>query len=1272
MAAVLKNGDLYTWGRGFEGQTGQTSTTSNAATNANLIGVQLLPKYVADFQRMKKKIKRVACGHLFTICLTDAGEIYSFGEGQCGQLGIGKKQCSKKLLPQLVKEYAQVGQSRVPFVDVVAGWGHTMALTQTGEMFVWGFNQYGQLGLGNMKTEFEPKPLLFEPGFCGKVVKMDAASHYSAALTANNEVFTWGNGRYGKLGHINILGGNQAEDEEPETEVDYTNKLTPTRVNAMTFEGRLPTKLSCSERSMSVFSPTQVTGMFPTSGPVCGQTQLIIEGAGYWPSDDITVRFTPLADEETGIVPDISARAVLGEYLGEGKIRCRTPKMSAPCVVKVELALNGKSYTKDGARFKYYPTPQLQVLSPQYTHMQGGQRILIIGDALHLAVEVTVKFQESPSGPASEGDEPLRCKHDYQAVVLKEIIVPPPKDEDEDEEDEDEDGAPQEEPEPEYDYKVVTTAPAFDEVGVDSFPLRCTVSVSFNGQDFHPVKGMQLTFHDCRLNAVKPTCAPTLVGPTVPELELCGQSFFEAEQLHAYFIFPPKPKELSEEDEAAFTAARTAARDEEVPRVIERPMEEQLVILPARCNGAGVVCVRPPPLQEIKPPPLELDEEGNPLEPELQEGEEPPEPAEVEFSRNIASCTRDEDGEYTVLYNKPISARIVLSFDGGASFVGSPPGNQATDETGLPGVPLPVLPAAPVEPPTPDRPSDEQLDAGLAVLDEEVEMEYANKMTAWRREYAAWIAARAKAIDAADSCTFDYYAPGQCRFDPPCGPMSGGTKVQVIAMAEGEGQDEGKKKKGKKAEEEEEKDEPEWLVPSEFVKLKFVVPPPVVDDKKGKKGKKGKKEEAEPLEPVKIPQFEGEGEVGGVCETREAYLEGVRKAEEEAAAAKELAEAEEAARKAAEAAELGDEEGEEGEEGEEVVDGVVDGEVVDDEAAALLADEMAADEAAVAESVEATEAADGEAGEGGDEGEAAEGGEGEAAEEEAVEEEPKGPKMILYVQSPAMLKEEGEKKEEEAKDAEGDAADAEAAEADASAEGEAAEGEAVVLEVPLVDPVLAEATLALDGESFVSCGESPLSKFVFYADPVITGATPAEGAKKATIELSGQQLVDTGYTDGVQVKLVCMDTVEVLLHGMEEEDVLQPLEEPTAAAEEAEEEAEEAEEAVEAVEGEEEEGEEEEEAHVKVQGTPLVGDIILVGKITKKNTLQFQIPPELELSNFVSAADIIQAEAIAELGEGEPEPLPPALPPRVRFAVMASLNGQQFSEPFKMIEFLTA
>ena len=109
----------------------QLSQVDNVETHGR--GVHLLPKLVASLasqQSIRDPAKLVACGENFTIIVTAAGAPWAWGEGRCGELGIGK--CTA----------AQRTPRRVCWPDdassccsVACGWAHVLAIDADGTLY---------------------------------------------------------------------------------------------------------------------------------------------------------------------------------------------------------------------------------------------------------------------------------------------------------------------------------------------------------------------------------------------------------------------------------------------------------------------------------------------------------------------------------------------------------------------------------------------------------------------------------------------------------------------------------------------------------------------------------------------------------------------------------------------------------------------------------------------------------------------------------------------------------------------------------------------------------------------------------------------------------------------------------------------------------------------------------------------------------------------------------------------------------------------------------
>eukprot|EP00743_Colponemidia_sp_Colp-15_P002642 GILK01002863.1.p1 GENE.GILK01002863.1~~GILK01002863.1.p1 ORF type:complete len:889 (-),score=184.57 GILK01002863.1:247-2913(-) len=136
---VTRNGRIYTWGRGDTGQLGLDKTELTADQHGL---VALAPKLVSAFQNIR--IRAVACGEVHTLFLDDTGRTYSCGWGEYGQLGLGKMGWDHKVFLPAFIPYLR----HLVVVRIVTGALFSAALTVDGEVFTWGLGDHGQLGVG--------------------------------------------------------------------------------------------------------------------------------------------------------------------------------------------------------------------------------------------------------------------------------------------------------------------------------------------------------------------------------------------------------------------------------------------------------------------------------------------------------------------------------------------------------------------------------------------------------------------------------------------------------------------------------------------------------------------------------------------------------------------------------------------------------------------------------------------------------------------------------------------------------------------------------------------------------------------------------------------------------------------------------------------------------------------------------------------------------------------------------------------------------------------
>ena len=146
-------------------------------------------------------IARVACGKYHSAALTASGDVYAWGLNDCGQLGLGQ---TKATTPAKVEALSGIGVTQLS-----CGEYHTLALTDQGEVLSFGHGEFGRLGHGDEEYQFVPK--VIEALRDVRAVAIAAGHKHSMVLTNEGEVLSFGRGQYGQLGH-----GYTQHSEEPQ------------------------------------------------------------------------------------------------------------------------------------------------------------------------------------------------------------------------------------------------------------------------------------------------------------------------------------------------------------------------------------------------------------------------------------------------------------------------------------------------------------------------------------------------------------------------------------------------------------------------------------------------------------------------------------------------------------------------------------------------------------------------------------------------------------------------------------------------------------------------------------------------------------------------------------------------------------------------------------------------------------------------------------------------------------------------------------------------
>ena len=153
-----------------------------------------------------KPVLQVAAGGGHTLFVTADGLVFACGSNHFGQLGVGDSE--GRLVPTCTLVTGQLQGKTVAYA--AAGSFHTLCITADGSLFAWGDNKTGQLGVKDTKDRRVPTLVT---GLQGKQVAHVAASFcHTICTTADDSVFTWGEGDCGKLGlgHESNTGSRRA------------------------------------------------------------------------------------------------------------------------------------------------------------------------------------------------------------------------------------------------------------------------------------------------------------------------------------------------------------------------------------------------------------------------------------------------------------------------------------------------------------------------------------------------------------------------------------------------------------------------------------------------------------------------------------------------------------------------------------------------------------------------------------------------------------------------------------------------------------------------------------------------------------------------------------------------------------------------------------------------------------------------------------------------------------------------------------------------------
>ena len=200
--ALTDNGEVWSWGNGTNMQLGRRPGDPRLRRAKNFLYPERVPGL--------RNIKMIGCGWYHSMAVDDRNRLWTWGANNMFQCGI---QHVEAIVPTPIHVTTMDGKGRIIKVD--GGEHHTIVLMDTGDIYTFGRGDSGELGIppdvlyaqavaddpfnetSSKKGVFTP--ILVEKTWEGKIIDIVAGGHHNLALTEQGQLWAWGFGSSGQL-----------------------------------------------------------------------------------------------------------------------------------------------------------------------------------------------------------------------------------------------------------------------------------------------------------------------------------------------------------------------------------------------------------------------------------------------------------------------------------------------------------------------------------------------------------------------------------------------------------------------------------------------------------------------------------------------------------------------------------------------------------------------------------------------------------------------------------------------------------------------------------------------------------------------------------------------------------------------------------------------------------------------------------------------------------------------------------------------------------------
>ena len=195
VCVVLSSGQIDCWGQNDQGQLGQDFACVYGSFSDGCNGNFAVPQSGQAVNPTSGNFTQVSVGKAHTCALHESGQVYCWGDNSDGQLGLGTTQSVS--VPTLVNTMFR-------FTSIDTGDAHTCGIDEQGDVWCWGRNAFGQLGDSTTTSQNLPAKVQLPPGYSAKSISVGA--EHSCAILNESQPACWGRNSQGQLGDGTILG----------------------------------------------------------------------------------------------------------------------------------------------------------------------------------------------------------------------------------------------------------------------------------------------------------------------------------------------------------------------------------------------------------------------------------------------------------------------------------------------------------------------------------------------------------------------------------------------------------------------------------------------------------------------------------------------------------------------------------------------------------------------------------------------------------------------------------------------------------------------------------------------------------------------------------------------------------------------------------------------------------------------------------------------------------------------------------------------------------